>query len=84
MIELTGYIIYFMCKRYINAQCRNVVRRLDLLDLNKVHYAKKKKTPPLPRDFDEDLNDDGLKSISPTGTSISLEEAVQNMTDSLC
>ena len=73
-----------MCKRFIQARVRNTNLRLDCLDLHKVYFIHKKQTPPLPRYTDDDQNDDSLKPMSPTGTSISLEEAVKNMTDQLC
>ena len=70
---LLSFIIYFMCKRFIQAQIRNKIHRLDCLDLYKVHFIHKKKTPSLPPYTDDDQNENSLKSISPTGTSISLE-----------
>ena len=57
-----------MGKSYILTQCGNTVRRLNCLDLKKVHFIHKKKTPALPRYVEQDDQEDLCKIDSPTGT----------------
>lgn len=54
-----------MGKSYILAKRANAIRKIDCLDLKKVHFINKKKTPPLPNyNYSELL----CKNNSPTET----------------
>lgn len=57
-----------MCKRYIKAQTRHAIHKIDCLDLLKVYFIHKKKTPALPRYEEERSPEDLDKLSSPTGT----------------
>lgn len=57
-----------MCKRYIKAQTRHAIHKIDCLDLLKVYFIHKKKTPALPRYEEEGSPEDLDKLSSPTGT----------------
>lgn len=61
-------LYYRMCKRYIQTKIRSSIRRLDCLDLHKVYFIHKKKTPPLPKFNEEAESEDMSKCLSPTGT----------------
>lgn len=57
-----------MCKRYMKAQTRQVIRKIDCLDLLKVYFIHKKKTPAVPRYVEEECQEDIGKLNSPTVT----------------
>lgn len=57
-----------MGKRFILAKVGNSIRRLNCLDLQKVYFIHKKKTPKLPKCMELDEIDDTRKCNSPTDT----------------
>lgn len=67
------FTLQYMCKRYIKAQTRHAIRKIDCLDLLKVYFIHKKKTPALPRYTEDEEREDCCALGSPTGTEISLE-----------
>lgn len=57
-----------MGKRYILAQIGTTTKRLDCLDLQRVYFIHKKKTPHLPKYMEQEETDECLKCTSPTDT----------------
>ncbi len=57
-----------MGKRYILAKIGTSTKRLDCLDLQRVYFIHKKKTPQLPKYMEQEETDECLKCTSPTDT----------------
>lgn len=57
-----------MGKSYILAKRADIIRKIDCLDLKKVHFINKKRTPPLPSYHQQGPI---CKNISPTDTEAS-------------
>lgn len=62
------FTLQYMCKRYIKAQTNHATCKIDCLDLLKVYFIHKKKTPTLPRYVEQEDEGDSCKSYSPTDT----------------
>lgn len=57
-----------MGKRFILAKVGSSIKRLNCLDLQKVYFIHKKKTPKLPKCMELEEIDDTRKCNSPTDT----------------